>query len=336
MFQLTRLQMLLGRQFIAAGLYCAIPWACAFAQSDADTDTENSAPKIANSAAIQLGEKVTNRWRVGAQILGASRSSRNLLVTIPVPTEWPEQKVRLVEEQFPAEIQAANYRELNSGVRQLIVKIPLLRAKQLIEFHLLLEVSNRQILAPENTDVLKIPDRVPEEVDDYLGVSPQINYRNSKLRNQARSIAEGKEKAWDQVEAIFDWVRDNFEYRNEDPTDSLSVFRKKSGCSEDLVGLFVAMCRAIKIPARMVWVEGTQYAEFYLVDEDDNGHWYPCQVAGRREFGSNVEPRIILQKGDNIKVPEKPGRQKFCAEFMAGTGTVEPVVRFIRELLPAE
>lgn len=145
-----------------------------------------------------------------------------------------------------------------------------------------------------------------------------------------------KETAWEKVEAIFDWVRENIEYRNEEPDDSLSVFRKKKGCSEDLAGLFVAMCRSAKIPARMVWVEGAQYAEFYLQDSTDTGHWFPCNVAGRREFGSNAEPRIILQKGDNIKVPEKETRQKYCAEFVSGSGNVKPIVKFVRELLPAD
>ena len=40
---------------------------------------------------------------------------------------------------------------------------------------------------------------------------------------------------------------------------------------DDLVGLFVAMCRSLKIPARMVWVPDYSYAEFYLEDAEGKG-----------------------------------------------------------------
>ena len=302
-------------------------------QADTDPPATESAT---SSAEITFGETISNRWKVGAKMLGGSRSCKNLLMTIPVPTNWPEQEVSLHEENFPPEIQSAEYRELNSGVRQLVIKIPKLKAKQLLELSVTFDVKTKQIVGPKETKGLKIPKRVPRQLKDYVGVSPQISYRNSKLRNQAKEIIKEKDSAWEKVEAIFDWVRDNIEYRNDEPSDSLSVFRKKSGCSEDLVGLFVAMCRAVKIPARMVWVEGAQYAEFYLEDNQGDGHWYPCQVAGRREFGSNAEPRIIQQKGDNIKVPEKENRQKFCAEFVgwSGTSSGKPIFEFVRKLLP--
>jgi hypothetical protein len=47
------------------------------------------------------------------------------------------------------------------------------------------------------------------------------------------------------------------------------------------------------------------------------------------------EPRIIQQKGDNIRVPEKPQPQRFVTEFVTGEGAAKPSVEFIRELLPA-
>jgi len=83
-------------------------------------------------------------------------------------------------------------------------------------------------------------------------------------------------------------------------------------------------------------VDGSSYAEFMLVDEQDKPYWFPCNVTGIREFGSFSEPKVILQKGDNIKVPEKDARQKFVSEFMSVQGTSKPRVSFIRELLPAD
>ena len=63
--------------------------------------------------------------------------------------------------------------------------------------------------------------------------------------------------------------------------------------------LFVAICRADGIPARLVRVPGHCYPEFYLLDRDGKGRWFPCQAAGTRAFGGMPDPRPILQKGDN-------------------------------------
>ncbi len=96
------------------------------------------------------------------------------------------------------------------------------------------------------------------------------------------------------------------------------------------------MCRASGIPARTVWVPDHCYPEFYLVDGEGKGHWFPCQAAGTRAFGEMPEQRPILQKGDNFRVPEKKRPQRYVAEFLSGTtiqGGGKPKVRWVRELL---
>jgi hypothetical protein len=47
--------------------------------------------------------------------------------------------------------------------------------------------------------------------------------------------------------------------------------------------------------------------------------------------------RPILQKGDNITVPEEPKPQRFVAEFLTGKalrGGGRPDAEFVRRLLP--
>lgn len=300
-------------------------------QSD---DIERS--ESGRSPGVSYSHPRKNRWRVGVKIVGGSRSAKNLFITIPVPVEWPEQRVIVKDENIPPDIRSVEYRELNSGVRQLVVSIDHLSAKQLIELSVVFDVTTFQINGPTETSEFEIPTRVPREVKEYLGVSPQISYRNARLRDSVSEIISQPETAWEKVEALFDWVRNNIEYHTDAATDTLTVFHNRSGSNEDRVGLFVAMCRAAKIPARMVWVEGAEYAEFYLVDSTGEGHWFPCQFATRGAFGSRVEPQVILQKGDNIKVPEKEQRQKFCTEFVSGAGNAKPVVKFIRGPLPPE
>jgi hypothetical protein len=83
--------------------------------------------------------------------------------------------------------------------------------------------------------------------------------------------------------------------------------------------LFVALCRAESIPARLVRVPGHCYPEFYLLDRNGKGHWFPCQAAGTRAFGSMPDPRPILQKGDNVLVPEPGTKKKTKVRFLPET-----------------
>jgi hypothetical protein len=50
------------------------------------------------------------------------------------------------------------------------------------------------------------------------------------------------------------------------------------------------------------------------------------------------DPRPILQKGDNIFVPEKKSRQRYVAEFLRVDSLRgnPPQVRFVREFAPLD
>ena len=278
---------------------------------------------------------VRAKWKVGVRVIGTSKSARNMLVTIPVPNQWPEQRVSMVAEDIPPQIGDVKFRDLGS-LKQMVITIPIIRAKEETIVTMTFLVETNQIGAPVDPSILVRPKTNHKAGKPFIGVGPDINFRNAKLRAQVKKLVADKESIWQEIESLYDWVRENVETRSDsEPTDVVQVFRNKVGCNEDKVGLFVAMCRANKIPARMVWVEGTQYAEFMLVDEEANPVWIPCNVAGLREFGSYSDPRIIMQKGDSFKVPEKKDRQKFVAEFAVCSGKAKPIVRFIRELLPA-
>lgn len=292
--------------------------------------------KVASDVGPTYSDPVRTKWKVTTRIVGRSGPAHSMFISIPVPNTWPEQSVAPVEEDIPPEIGNVKYRDLNSNVRQLIVSIPKVNARQELNISMTFLISTSQVNPPKDPTVFERPKTSHRDGKSYLGVSPQLNFKNSKLRAQVKEIAKDQDNIWGEVEAIYDWVRDNIEDDTEEPRDIISVFRNKTGCNEDKVRLFVGMCRAHKIPARVVWVEGTQYAEFMLVDSDRNAFWFPCMVGGIREFGSISEPRIILQKGDSIRVPEKEGRQKFVAEFATCKGKSKPSVKFARQLLPAD
>jgi hypothetical protein len=86
----------------------------------------------------------------------------------------------------------------------------------------------------------------------------------------------------------------------------------------------------------MVWVDGHQYAEFYLEDPKGKGRWYPVQSAGTRAFGEMPNPKVILQKGDNFRVPERRReRLRYASDYtlLLAEPRFKPKVQYIREQL---
>ena len=289
---------------------------------------------------VTFSNAVQSKWKVGTKIIGGSKAASNVLITLPVPADWPEQSVSFDDVVVDSQSRVLDsFRKLDGGIHQLVVKMPRLAAREQVVVSVTCLVTTSQIDAPADPSVLLKPKTSHREGKPYTGVGPDINFRNAKLRAQVKQLVKDKPSVWAEVESIFDWVRDEIEDTTQEPGDVVSVFRHRQGCNEDKVGLFVAMCRAHKVPARMVWVQGTQHAEFMLVDSDKKAHWIPCRPGGLREFGSIAEPRVVLQKGDSIRVPEKEQRQKYVAEFVTCEGLTaasKPRVGFFRELVSDE
>ena len=114
-----------------------------------------------------------------------------------------------------------------------------------------------------------------------------------------------QEKAWDHVEAIYDWVRKKVKYQNGPLKGALAALKDGTGDCEELSSLFIAICRAAGIPARTVWVPGHCYSEFYLVDDEGKGRWFPCQSAGKREFGGISETAADPAKGRQLPTAQR-------------------------------
>ena len=113
---------------------------------------------------------------------------------------------------------------------------------------------------------------------------------------------------------------------------------KEADCQGRSV-VFIAVCRANKIPARMVWVHGHCYPEFYLERSEGDGEWYPCESAGTRAFGEMPLARPILQKGDNFRVPERKEHLRYASDYLTGVPTPgggKPKVKYIRDQAQAQ
>jgi hypothetical protein len=281
----------------------------------------------------RFGKPFTTKWRIGIEVR-ATGALTGVIANIPIPTEWPEQGVRITSEDHSREARPAKYRAVDPGVNQLQVVIPKLSEGESAKSVIFMEVIKRTILPPKNTDRFRAPQTADGALKRYLQKSPQIEIQNSKIKELAKQFAEAEDGDWKRVEKIFHWVRKNIEYRfDEKLRGAVYALENGRGDCEEMTSLFIALCRLNGIPARSVWVPGHCYPEFYLEDEKGEGFWFPCQVAGASpDFGEMAEARPILQKGDSFKVPEHRDTQRYLAEyFKAKDAASPPEIRWIRE-----
>jgi hypothetical protein len=311
---------------LAIGLWL-VSAAPAYAQFK-EGKSEPNAPKT--------GQTQVTRYKVGMVIKASGGACRGMAGYVPVPTDWPEQETNIVDEEVSPEAKVS-YEMVDGGVRIMNVHVGLLGAGNEAKALAIVEIHRSTILPPDNTDIFVAadPKKLPYQIRLYLRPSPKIESRDAKIQRLAKEVVADKEKAWDRVEAIYDWVRAKVKYKNGPLKGALAALKDGTGDCEELTSLFIALCRAVDIPARTVWVPGHCYPEFYLLDDKGAGHWFPCQAAGSREFGGINELRPILQKGDNFRPPRgSKERQRYMAESLTGSpvpGGGKPQVRFVRE-----
>jgi hypothetical protein len=314
-------------RLIAFGIFCSL-----LVSANARAQFED-----VKSLGIRLDKTVVEKIKIGISVTAQGGPCNGMTGSVPVPTEWPEQKVQILKEDVTPNVSKIEYRQLAAGTaKQMIVHFghlaPGTEAHALVTF----EITRRTILPPEDTSIFKTA-RYPEKEKDaaaYLAPSPYIESRHPKIVSLAKEVTEGKEN-WEKVEAICDAVRDKIKFKNGDLKGALKGLTDGTGDCEEFSSLFIAMCRAVDVPARTVWVPGHCYSEFYLVDDKGKGNWFPVQSAGAKSFGGIPETRPILQKGDNFHDPDRPkDHLRYVNEFLRGStakGAGKPSVQFVQE-----
>jgi hypothetical protein len=287
------------------------------------------------TADITFANERTELWQIGVTVQAQGGMVNGIVATIPVPRPWPEQDVKEIRREISSNVASVQYRDLDEAARQLVIAIPRLTGTEQATAFVTLEIKKRDIVAPTETAELKVPNRVSGQLRAYLKPSPYIESRDRVIGAATREVVAGQEHAWQQVEAIYDWTREKVEYRFDTQIKGArKALDDGFGDCEELTSLFVAMCRAAKIPARAVWIPDHCYPEFYLEDSEGNGHWYPCQAAGTRAFGSMPESRPILQKGDSFRLPGQRKPVRYVQETLrAKNASAAPAVQFVRQLL---
>ena len=307
-------------------------------QSEPDT---SDSEEISSSGPIYWAER-TMDMRFGLQFNSGNDLCLNLHATLPFPMTWPEQKVEL--ESFVIPDSARYYLRPNKlGVGEIVLDIQQMNPHDVMDIYAKVHIQKSFIKAPADPSKLviaKSPQR-DKELSVYLGDSPFIETRTRQIRQIAGEIRDAEHaNAWQHVEAIYDWVREKIVYQNGDAKSTSDALKDGTGDCEEMSGLFIAICRASNIPARVVWVPDHCYPEFYLEDQAGTGYWFPCQAAGQRQFGEINEYRPILQKGDRFRTPESGKSVRYLAETftckLRGPGTIAPSITAIKDLGPLQ
>lgn len=300
--------------------------------SGQDSNAANS-ETASDGSGIELLEPTVERWEMGLEITGGSGNASGIVAMAPLPVDWPEQTIRIITEDKTDNVGRLTFKTLDDAVTQMMIPVSRLGPGDVAKVVVTIEVTKHWIAAPNDTSQLQFGRSLDRHVRKFLAPSPYIESRDRRIKEIADELERQTEgqPAWNQVEAIFDWVRDNVEYRFDEQIKScVAALDDGHGDCEELSSLFIAICRARGIPARAVWIPGHTYPEFYLEDEQGNGHWFPCQAAGTREFGAMSEDKPILQKGDRFKIHGHRDMMRYVQPTLtARDATASPTVRWI-------
>ena len=281
---------------------------------------------------IGFEKETTQKWEMGIEI-SSSGTVSGITAIFPVPTDWPEQQVKVVEQNKTANVSRISSRFVDSkkSCRIAVVTIPRMTPGSTARATFTLEIRKSRITEPEDKSGFRFSRTAKRTQRNYLGTSPFIETTHPRIRAVAEAIEFGNDD-WKNVEAIFDWVRENIRYEfDEKIKTSVSALDSRQGDCEELSSLFIAICRARGIPARAVWIPGHTYPEFYLEDQQGKGTWFPCQVAGGdHDFGRMPEDKPVLQKGDRFKIPGHSQLQRYARPTLsARNATASPSLKWI-------
>lgn len=296
-------------------------------ESSVDNSTETT------SSRLSFDQPKSQTWRIGL-VLTTPVTCTNVFATFPVPMNWPEQTVTVNSKEIDQRVSGWKVNDVAQGAKQVVLQIPKVNAGTTAEVTFTMTIERSRILPPTVTDDLVIPQKTGRELRVYFGNSPHIDASNVRIKAASKELAAKEPaNAWDRVEQIYDYVRENVKYVEGNLKNASVALREGKGDCEEMTSLFVALCRNARIPARMVWIPDHCYPEFYLEDAQGNGHWFPCQAAGTRQFGRMDEYRPVLQKGDRFKVPERRSVVRYVSEFFKcdRKGSAAPRPTFVRE-----
>lgn len=323
---------------LVAGLASGLTmWAAAnlLAHGTADVLDSQSAVRGADDSDAVVCENLTlQRFRVGVRIVPGGGGMTRVFASCTVPMEWPEQSVRLLTTEKPRNAHLET-RRVGGTAEQMLLRLPSMPAGSDVVFARTYEIGRwHQRLHPEAARRLKLP--TTERARSYLLPSDGIECTHPEIRQLAEETVEGQSEPLVRAVALFQVTRERIRYVEGPFAGALAGLRAGQGDCEERSTLFIALCRAVGIPARLVWGPGHAWSEIALADSKGEIVWVPADPTKEKELGVIRHNYPILQKGDRFRLPEASDRPvRYLSPRCTGFGAAPELVA-IEEVLPED
>lgn len=170
---------------------------------------------------------------------------------------------------------------------------------------------------PKITNAVSFPVRnVPEEVQEYLQETEMIDYTHDDIEELANDLAEGETDLYVVATKMAAWVNQNVTYNLTTLTAQAAepaswVLENRYGVCDELTNLYIALLRAVGVPAR--FVVGVSYTDSPLFATQWNSHgwaevyfpnygWVPFDIT-YGQYGYADAGHIVLQYGTDADLP---------------------------------
>lgn len=268
---------------------------------------------------------------IGVELQGTSPAS-GVKATTVAPIKLPEQDV--LDVKIETQGCEAALRPISDQAAQLILAAPGIVGGQVIRAVATYKLRVCKEYFGYQQDQFPAQQKAPQGFAKvYLGESPGIQARDKSVHALVEKLVATSDHPWQKATKFHQWVWENIQGRPGYFTNVLVALRDKVGDCEERAAVFVALCRASGIPARLVWVPNHNWAEFWLHDEKGEGRWIPAHTSCYSWFGWTGAHEVVLQKGDKLFVPEERKPLRLLADWMQWQGG-RPLVRYAAELRP--
>ncbi len=325
-----------------------------FAQNNTCVAQAGNDPAIYNSGIIYRNPRVYNVDYSFELVPDPAKIDRgkDLKVWIPIPREWDSQKaVKIISVQPPPH---AEYEDPEHGNRMLFWDFGNEPETSSYRVDIKVRLESYEVHTEIDPEHIRPYDKTSKEYALYTRSTHTVSI-TPKIREMAQEAVGDEKNPYRQAEELFKFVRKNIYYKLHRlergvGTEVLLTFPSQDektgevyyeGACGQYSAFFIALCRAVGIPARAVvgfvgwnpWMKeedlelflptelnlspeklaGTQHylaisphnwAEFYLAGYG----WIPIEVTGG-SFG-HWSRRLIMSKGFDVQIgPHSPGKE---------------------------
>jgi hypothetical protein len=281
----------------------------------------------------QIGNYDTRKFKVtvGVEVEGTGNTT-NFIATTVAPVQSPEQKIESVSIEKSGCISVLQ--GLSGTAGRLNVSAESINRGQRISAFANYEIELSKTFHGFSTKTLSKRSEFPtRHFSSWLGNSPGIDSNSKEVNRLSKDLINGVEHPYDWAKKFQTWVFENIKGRPMKYTSVTKAIRNGVGDCEERAGTFVALCRSVGIPARLVWVPNHAWAEFCLFDNENKPVWIPAHTAAYNWFGWTGAHELVLQKGDRITLPNKGKKVRLVSDWLTWQGA-KPIVRFRAAIKP--